>query len=99
MKKRKFVKKTNLIKGTDKRLNRCKLIFKLTKESPSISKGEIAKRLKISERQVYRDLKYIQQHKALFVENKISFEWQEDISKIELYQGYKRDTDNVLKDP
>lgn len=68
------MKQILLLKGTEKTLKRLKDIFKAIQDNLKISKQELAERFNVSERQLYRDLKYIKEHKALFVENKIELE-------------------------
>lgn len=68
------IKQILLLRGTEKTLKRLRGIFKATQDNPKLCKQQLSEMFNVSERQLYRDLKYIKEHKALFIENKIELE-------------------------
>lgn len=71
-KERKFKKQMQILKGEEKTQKRLKGIFKAIESNPKITKLELSKQFKVSERQIYRDLQYIKEHRGLFIQNKIT---------------------------
>lgn len=94
------IKQILLLKGTEKTIKRLKGIFKAIQGNPKITKQELIELFNISERQLYRDLKYIREHKALFVDNKIELEskFKEVIQKL-IQQVINVATIRAEKDP